>query len=118
MRISDWSSDVCSSDLNGEQEIGHRTGHHDGRAGAQPLVVEGFLAVGLAHGGNGRAIGAGCRVGIAEELHEAADRNGADLPAGAILVVQAEQFRAATERNNLDRSAAQTYELQFTTSTS
>src|SRR3546814_8485834 len=106
MRISDWSSDVCSSDLNGEQEIGHRTGHHDSRAGAQSLVVEGFLAVGLAHGGNGRAIGAGCRVGIAEELHEAAEWNGADLPAGAILVVPAEQFRAETDRENLDPHTA------------
>src|SRR3546814_5608568 len=70
MRISDWSSDVCSSDLNG------------------------------------RAIGAGCRVGIAEELHEAAERNGADLPAGAILVVPAEQFRAETDRENLDPHTA------------
>src|SRR3546814_4497168 len=35
MRISDWSSDVCSSDLHHEDEVGHRR-RIDGTARARP----------------------------------------------------------------------------------
>src|SRR3546814_11185804 len=40
MRISDWSSDVCSSDLLPRDGARHRVGHHGWRyaAGARALV--------------------------------------------------------------------------------
>src|SRR3546814_181634 len=33
MRISDWSSDVCSSDLAADRELGHRLGHAEQHVG-------------------------------------------------------------------------------------
>src|SRR3546814_12348461 len=41
MRISDWSSDVCSSDLG----VGHRSAHRDDSAFTGPLQPEGPRAV-------------------------------------------------------------------------
>src|SRR3546814_17371882 len=37
MRISDWSSDVCSSDLAEQGEVGHRHGGHRAEI-AEPLA--------------------------------------------------------------------------------
>src|SRR3546814_3526801 len=44
MRISDWSSDVCSSDLGHQREGGHVMGHHgagaDHRPGADLIAAD------------------------------------------------------------------------------
>ena len=42
---------------------------------------------------------------VAEELDVAAERNGRHLPAGAVAVVEAEQFRAEAERERQDLHA-------------
>src|SRR5690606_8542330 len=42
----------------------------------------------------------------AEELHEAAERNGADLPARAVAIVPAEQLAAEADGEYLDPHAA------------
>src|SRR3546814_4598198 len=39
MRISDWSSDVCSSDLNGASEVGGLFLHPAARAGGLGLLL-------------------------------------------------------------------------------
>src|SRR3546814_1747165 len=45
MRISDWSSDVCSSDLTGEEVVLHRRRFHEARR-------EDVVVVGVHRGGN------------------------------------------------------------------
>src|SRR3546814_6969070 len=45
MRISDWSSDVCSSDLTGEEVVLHRRRFHEARG-------EDVVVVGVHRGGD------------------------------------------------------------------
>src|SRR3546814_20973543 len=51
MRISDWSSDVCSSDLPARREQ-----VADGQVGAR-AVIEGGVCVGAGRGGSGGVVG-------------------------------------------------------------
>src|SRR3546814_11762624 len=44
MRISDWSSDVCSSDLLSEQGLGQAVGELLAAAGAEDLVTSAVVA--------------------------------------------------------------------------
>ena len=46
------------------------------------------------------------RVHVADELDVAAERDGAELPARAVAVVEAEEFRAEADRERLDADAA------------
>jgi hypothetical protein len=77
----------------------------DCRARTDLLAVETDLAFVLGHrrervGGRSRGFGF-----IAEELHIAAERNGRDLPARAVTVVEAEKFRPEAERECEDLHA-------------
>src|SRR3546814_8514826 len=45
MRISDWSSDVCSSDLLDEVEVVQQADPHDGAENMQPAEEEGAESV-------------------------------------------------------------------------
>jgi hypothetical protein len=44
-------------------------------------------------------------IAIAQELHEPAERDGRDLPAGAIAVGPADQFRTEADRKHLGMDA-------------
>ena len=57
-------------------------GHGLGRETDRPLL--------RAHPRDGFRIGHAGAVGVAVELHVAAERNGAELPAGAVAVVEAD----------------------------
>ena len=88
----------AGEDHDRQHEIGDRTGGHDGRARSDLLVVETAGALFLGHAGErfgrrrrGLAL-------VAEELHIAAERDRRNLPAGAMAVVEADQFRAEAER--------------------
>src|SRR3546814_7227225 len=64
VRISDWSSDVCSSDLLEERQIAPAQGLHDGIGGGFRLatVLGAGLGLGLGRGRHGdpaRGIAAG-----------------------------------------------------------
>src|SRR3546814_15064106 len=53
MRISDWSSDVCSSDLQPEHAVGDRAAHQRGHVGVvrtQPALQRLGAQVGLERG--------------------------------------------------------------------
>src|SRR3546814_6727332 len=93
MRISDWSSDVCSSDLAGRVH-GHRAppAPHVEEAGAGPLVqpelaadqvVLGGLSVEEAHLGL-REVGAGVR-------HRLAQHDLVELVAYVVVVARSEE---------------------------
>src|SRR5690606_6028732 len=73
---------------------------------SQRLVMEGNPALGIAHCRDRRVVRIRRGVGIAEELHEAAERNGADLPARAVAIVPAEQLAAEADGEYLDPHAA------------
>src|SRR3546814_1290130 len=64
MRISDWSSDVCSSDLRGQREAGE-AGHEHAAAAedvAEPAAGDQHHGIGQAIGGDDEQIGrASCR---------------------------------------------------------
>src|SRR3546814_17321284 len=81
MRISDWSSDVCSSDLQGEGAFGH----------LNPLTLTGAQRPGLDVDGDGGAADAE-DVGIGAEHvadidrtveHHGVDGDGGNAPGGA-----------------------------------
>src|SRR5215510_16104708 len=119
----DWSSDVCSSDLavgidrvdprrgdrlaedhehggedhDRQQEIGERTGGHDGNPLADRLVKEAAPLLLGGHGRNGGLVGRAGGVLVAEELDVAAERNGGDLPARAMAVVEADELGAKAD---------------------
>src|SRR3546814_19542810 len=60
MRISDWSSDVCSSDLDGETAFDLAEDHaFDALVGVEALLqlLPGFLAAGLVTADDGFALG-------------------------------------------------------------
>src|SRR3546814_1312881 len=62
MRISDWSSDVCSSDLHIADENGVRTGRSDDVLLREPLC-RAFRALYASGGGNAGRIGNRGRLG-------------------------------------------------------
>src|SRR3546814_8046952 len=76
MRISDWSSDVCSSDLKAVRALGRRQ--------ALPF------GVGLAD-----------RVAVARELDIAPQRQPADLPQGSALVGPAHYLAPEADREGI-----------------
>src|ERR1700730_6692331 len=87
---------------NRKHEIGDRTAGDDRGALAKPLAVEGHRPFGrteLAQPGD-RQAGAG--IGVAEHLDVAAERDRAELPAGAGPVPPAEQLRPEADREDLD----------------
>src|SRR3546814_494408 len=86
---------------DGEDEIGDRPRRDDGGALAEPLVREGDGALRFAHALAALRRHAG-GVGVAEHLHVAAERNQAELPAGAGLVVPAEELRPEADGEHLD----------------
>ena len=93
-------------DHDRQDEIGDRPGRHDRGARADRLVEEADLALRLGHAGDGRLVGHARGVVVAEELHVAAERDGGELPAGAVAVVEADEFRAETDRKSQHPHAA------------
>ncbi len=75
--------------------------------GADPLVHEADRLLGLGHGGGGLLVGHARRIVVAEEFHIAAERNRRDLPAGAVAVVEADDFGAKTDRERQYLDTAQ-----------
>ncbi len=73
-------------------------GRHDRSARAHLLPGEADLLLGFAHGGAGVMVGHARRIVVAEEFHIAAERDGRDLPAGAVAVIEADEFRTEAER--------------------
>src|SRR3546814_13414774 len=66
MCISDWSSDVCSSDLEGMSEVmnpGSARGRPRREPGELDQAVEGVVDVAVEQSGPGRGDEEGCRVG-------------------------------------------------------
>ena len=63
-----------------EDEIGERTGDHDGSAATDRLAEEALLALLFAHGGERVGVRHARLVLVAEELDVAAERNRGDLP--------------------------------------
>src|SRR3546814_18662272 len=55
MRISDWSSDVCSSDLQGAAAIGRVVGNADPRTGRQLVEALHLVRIGTDRGDDGIA---------------------------------------------------------------
>src|SRR3546814_20611623 len=66
MRISDWSSDVCSSDLTGDQAIVSRRGFLTARAS---IIAARVSRPGVDEGGR-----AGCRCGLPDGRQRADQR--------------------------------------------
>jgi hypothetical protein len=89
-----------------QDEIGDRAGDHDGGSTADRLVVEALAALLRVHAFDGGLIGDARRVLVAEKLHIAAQRNGRDLPAGAVTVGEAGEFRSETHRKSEHPHAA------------
>src|SRR5690242_16200183 len=85
-------------DDDGEDEIGERSGHHHGRARGDFLAGKGQLALDLRHAGDRLRVRRARLVVVAEELHIAAERDGRELPAGAVTVVEAGELRPKTDR--------------------
>src|SRR5690606_19345418 len=91
-----------------EQEIEQWAGKHRGRPLPYRLHVEGYAPLRLAQPFlRFRAGWAGGRVHVADEFHIAAERNRAKLPASAVAVVEAGNFRAEANREGGDAYAAQ-----------
>src|SRR3546814_11675080 len=90
MRISDWSSDVCSSDLHAVDHLAHRL-RGDGEAGgggvrnADARPEEAHIVVDLCHRGDG-----GARVAAGRLL---LDGDGG----GETLAMRSEERRVGTE---------------------
>src|SRR5215212_6692820 len=63
-------------------------------------MIEALRALLLAHGGDRVLICDAGGVLIAEELHVAAERNGRNLPARAVAIVEADQFGAKPYRKD------------------
>src|SRR5215470_11100719 len=82
---------------DGENDIRQRPGHHDGGPHAHRLVDEALAALLLAHVGKRGLIGNARRVLVAEELDVAAERHRGNLPAGAVAIVEPEEFRTETD---------------------
>ena len=82
-----------------QNEIRDRTGGDDRRARSDFLVME--TARAAPPRSCWRALRTSRRRGlrfVAEELHIAAERNRGNLPAGAVAVVEADEFRPEAER--------------------
>src|SRR5690606_11509865 len=95
----------AGEDDEGEDEIGDRASGDDRRALPDILGEERVLAVLVRHAGDRVAARRAGGVLVAEELHIAAERNGRDLPARAVPVVEADQFRPEADRERLDSDA-------------
>ncbi len=92
---------------DGQDEIRQRPGHHDGRALAHRLKEEAFGAFAIVHGFEPRRFRNACGILVAEEFHIAAERNGRDLPAGAVPIVKAAEFGTKTDGKHQNPHAAQ-----------
>ena len=73
---------------------------------AHRLMEEAVAALGLGHAGDGGLVRHARGIVIAEKLHVAAERNRRKLPAGAVAIVEADNFRAETHRKSEHPHAA------------
>ena len=67
---------------------------------ADRLVDEAFAALVRAHGGEGGLIRHACGILVAEEFYVATKRNSRNLPAGAVPIVESEQFGTESDRKD------------------
>jgi hypothetical protein len=89
-----------------EDEIGDRARRDDGGPLGNVLVREADLAFGLVHGGERRLVRHARGVLVAEEFHIAAQRDGGELPTGAVAVREADELAAEADREHQDPHAA------------
>ena len=89
-----------------QQEIGDRPGRDDRRSFDDRLAEEADLALGRPHFFKLVAVRRARGVFIAVELHIAAERNGGDAPAGAMLVEAVPQLGAESHREGQNPHAA------------
>src|SRR3546814_16423348 len=89
MRISDWSSDVCSSDLFGEGAFGDRTGEAEAVEHGRVQLVDDFAQV---------AVGAG---------HQVADRAQA-LEHGRVAGGEFDDAQARSEERRVGKECVST----------
>src|SRR5271156_4740249 len=84
-------------DHDGQEKIRQRPGDDDGRTFGYRLEHETFSAFLRIHAGSLRRVGHTCRIFIAKKLHEAAQRNGRDLPARPVAIIEANDFRTKAD---------------------
>src|SRR3546814_11133982 len=108
MRISDWSSDVCSSDLDAELFVQATVGNQTvvlpetGRHGRQPGILErdqGRRLDPQQLAGVGRDLGSRCRLVVADGVAapRIGPRNGTLQPAGALVTMAAADQMAGAD---------------------
>ncbi len=89
-----------------EDEVRHRPGDDDRRALGDRLGREADRPLVRGHLRDGVRIGDAGAVGVAVELDVAAERDRAELPAGAVTVVEADEFRPEADGEGVDADAA------------
>jgi hypothetical protein len=87
---------------DGEDEIRDRAAGDDGGALTEPLAVKRHLPLGRGELAEPRDRQARAGIAVAEHLDVTAERDGAELPAGAGAVPPAEDFGAEADREYLD----------------
>src|SRR6266478_7032814 len=80
--------------------MGPRPRHYDRRPARHRLMNKAVSALLVGHGGKRGRIRDTGRVLVTEEFHIAAEWNGAEFPAGAVTVVEAEKLRAESDGEN------------------
>ena len=93
-------------DHDRQDEVRDRPGRDDRGALADRLEEEALAPLRLAHVADRFLIRHARGVLVAEELDVAAERDGRDLPARAVAIVEAEQFRAEADREGEHAHAA------------
>ena len=76
----------------GQKEIGHRPGHHDGRALGHRLKHKTLRFLAFIHGSKALGVRHAGGIFVAEEFHVAAERDGGDFPPRAVAVVKTDDF--------------------------
>ena len=90
----------------GQKEIGHRPGHHNGRALGHRLKHETLRFLAFVHGGKALGVRHARRILVAEEFHIAAERDGGDFPARVVAVVKANDLRPKADGKHQNPHAA------------
>src|SRR5580704_5341920 len=104
----------AGKDHYGQKEIGHRSGHHDGRAFGHRLEHETLRFLAFIHGGQALGVRHARGILIAEEFYIAAERDGGDFPARAVAVVKADDFGAKTNGKHQDPHATPARDQEMT----